>query len=128
MDNYNYPEGSDTPDAPWNQSDLVQDRHTEQAESELSPLLEWGSDAGIMYGDLHAMIEGVVSRSFWDSNFSLVMEQMEITYEDKGTPAMLTIMPSYYHRQLVGFAEDHVPDLAVQFAEDEDPWEYHELV
>jgi hypothetical protein len=22
MDNYNYPEGSDTPDAPWNQPDI----------------------------------------------------------------------------------------------------------
>ncbi len=47
MDNYNYPEGSDTLDAPWNQPDAPEptSEETERAEIEIWPFLTWDESA-----------------------------------------------------------------------------------
>ena len=42
MDNYNYPEGSDNADAPWNQKDIeVNDDHMDEAYKIIAPIMEW---------------------------------------------------------------------------------------
>jgi hypothetical protein len=54
MDNYNYPPGSDTPDAPWNQKDAeVSDDDRDEAYKYIAPIMEWeGYDRQEYYNSL----------------------------------------------------------------------------
>jgi hypothetical protein len=123
MDNYNYPPGSDTASAPWNQPDaVVTDEDKENALEEVWALIEWGCDADISFSMLHDMIETVCPNEYFDDDFDKILEGMEIQHDDKGAPAMLTMMPQCRQVEIKHFAEVWADDRAEELANDNDNW------
>ena len=87
------PAGSNMNDAPWNRGDLeITEDNLEQAYHEVYAVMDWACDQTISYDNLSDMIETVLNRNEL-VQMQEIMEQMEIIYDDKGTSAMLTMMP-----------------------------------
>ena len=114
-----YPAGSDTPDAPWNQPDLeVTDEQRETAQSEVWFLLTWNENENpdICLHEVLEMIQTVCPIKYFDLDFELLLEQMEITDQDHGITAALNMMPEERRKQIKAYAEDWVDDRAADLA------------
>ena len=120
MTDPNLPEGSDNKESPFNQPDIgPTDEHKEQAEAEMSGLLEWGTDAEISFDDLNEQIQTVAPREYFTANFCNTLDTMEIQYQDKGAHAMLICMPKKDRTELKAFAEEWIIHRAQELAEDD---------
>jgi len=114
-----YPPGSDTPDAPWNQKDIeVTDEQLETAESEVWFLLNWNENENpdVCMSNVLDMIQSVCPRDYFDQDFELILEAMEINNEKHGITAALNLMPQARRNQIKTYAEAWVDDRAEDLA------------
>lgn len=100
-DNYNYPAGADTPDAPWNQTD-VEDIYESEASERIDEEIDDHSDTFIDW----ACDEGHLDEDFTDADVEAITGIKEIR-------------DAYYHYRL--------HDVCCELAEEEaDERAYHE--
>lgn len=114
MDNYNYPEGADTKDAPWNQPDPPEPTAAEidDAKSEIWPFLSW--DESATFDD--------IANAADELNTDEAFEAVTIA-EACGKPNPILAIPNALRETIDKQAADWVDRRAQEIANDID-WDY----
>jgi hypothetical protein len=115
-----YPPGSDTPDAPWNQVDLVTDDHREAARLEVWVLDEWEygeiGDADCTLDEFMEMIQTVCPAKYFDEEFQILLDATEAAHQMRGMAAAIRLFTDQRRAEIKLHAESWIDDRAEELA------------